>query len=115
MPPKGWLLLAAVCVGMMAAAQADDTAVWVMAAAGAFLAALPGRIRRREEPRQKSTWQGCALCFAAGAVMVPALALGQMNGRLVAGLMQGSASAWAFAAMAWLAALITARWRRKHP
>lgn len=108
--PKGWLLLAVVLVALMVmAGEADPAAVFVMTAAGAFLAALPERIRRRKEPRRRSAWQGCATCFAGGVAMVLAAGLAGMNGRVVIGLMQGSVSAWAFAALAWLAALVAAR------
>lgn len=114
--PKGWLLLAAAVVALMVmAGDANLPAAWAMTAAGGFLAALPGRIRRRKAPRQRSTWQGCLVCFGAGLVMVLALGLGQLEGRLAQGLMQGSASAWAFGVLAWLAALITGRIRREHP
>lgn len=114
--PKGWLLLAVAAVALMVmAGEADATAVWVMTGAGGLLASLPGRIRHRKAPRQKSTWQGCLLCFCAGLLMVLALGLAQQEGCLTLGLMQGSASAWAFGCLAWLTALITARWRRKHP
>lgn len=114
--PKGWLLLAAVTVALMVmVGEASLPAAWAMTAAGAFLAALPGRIRRRKAPRQRSAWQGCLVCFGAGLVMVLALGLGQLEGHLAQSLMQGSTGAWAFCAMAWLAALITVRIRRKHP
>ncbi|MBE5803594.1 MAG: hypothetical protein E7316_03680 [Clostridiales bacterium] len=113
--PKGWFLLALVVVTLMVmAAEAHPAAVWAMTAAGAFLAALPGRIRRRKEPRLRSTWQGCLVCFAAGLVMVLAAGLGRMNGRLLMGLMQGSVSAFAFGAAAWLAALIAARVKERR-
>lgn len=108
--PRGWLLLAVVIVALMVmAGDAQPVAVWVMTAVGAFLAALPGRIRHRQEPRLRSGWKGCLVCFAAGFLMVLGAGLGRMNGRLLAGLMQGSISAYAFGAAAWLAALITAR------
>lgn len=108
--PKGWFLLAVVVVALMVMAdEAHPLAVWVMTAAGAFLAALPGRIHRRKEPRLRSTWQGCLVCFCAGLIMVLAAGLGRMNGRLLIGLMQGSISAYAFGAVAWLSGLMVAR------
>lgn len=113
--PKGWLLLAVVMAALMVMAhEARAAAVWSMTAAGAFLVALPGRIRHRKEPRLRSSWQGCLTCFAAGLVMVLASGLGQMNGQLLVGLMQGSVSAWAFAGIAWLAALIAARVKERR-
>lgn len=114
--PKGWLLMAVVLVALMVMAdEANATALWVMAAVGSLLASLPERIRRRKEPRQRSTWQGCLLCFAAGLVMVLSAALGQVSGTLATGLMQGCTSAWVFACTAGAAACLAARWRRKHP
>lgn len=108
--PKGWFLLAVVVVALMVMAdEAHPLAVWGMTAAGAFLAALPGRIRRRKEPRLRSTWRGCLVCFGTGLVMVLAAGLGRMNGRLLTGLMQGNISAYAFGAVAWLAGLMAAR------
>lgn len=107
---RGWFLLAVLIVALMVmAGDAHPAAVWAMTAAGAFLAALPERIRRRKEPRLRSGWKGCVMCFAAGFLMVMAAGLGRMNGRLLAGLMQGSVSAYVFGAVAWLAGLIAAR------
>lgn len=107
---RGWLLMAVVMVALMVmAGEAEPLAVWVMTAPGAFLAALPGRIRRRKEPRLRSGWKGCLVCFVAGLIMVLAAGLGRVNGRLLAGLMQGSVSAWAFGAAAWLTGLVVVR------
>lgn len=108
--PRGWLLLAiAIVAKMIMGTSANTTALWLMSAVGGFLAALPGRIRRRKQPRQHSTWQGCAACFAAGLVMVLAAGLGHVEQDLAAGVMQGVVSAWAFGACAWAAAWATAR------
>lgn len=108
--PKGWFLLSIIIVALMVmAGEAHPAAVWAMTATGAFLAALPERIRRRKEPRLRSGWKGCLAGFAAGFLMVLAAGLGRMNEHLLAGLMQGSVSAYAFGAAAWLAGLITAR------
>jgi len=113
--PRGWLLLATTVAALMVmAGEANALAVWSMTAVGAFLAALPGRIRHRKEPRLRSTWQGCVACFAAGFVMVLAAGLAHMNGRLMTGLMEGSASAYAFGALAWLAALVASRIKERR-
>ena len=113
--PRGRLLLAMTMVALMVmAGDASSPAAWGMTAVGAFLAALPGRIRRRKEPRLRSTWQGCLLCFAAGFVMVLAAGLGHMNGRLMTGLMEGSVSAYAFGTLAWLAAVAAARLKERR-
>lgn len=88
--------------------------LFAMTIVGAFLAALPERIRRRKEPRLRSAWQGCLTCFGAGFIMVLASGLARMNGQLVLGLVQGSASAYVFAAMAWLVALVAARIKERR-
>ncbi|MBQ7844724.1 MAG: hypothetical protein IJ392_01085 [Clostridia bacterium] len=88
--------------------------LFAMTVVGAFLAALPERIRRRKEPRLRSTWQGCLVCFGAGLVMVLAAGLARMNGQLLLGLMQGSASVYVFAAVAWLAGLVAARIKERR-
>lgn len=88
--------------------------LYAMTVVGAFLAALPERIRRRKEPRLRSTWQGCLVCFGAGGIMVLAAGLARMNGQLLLGLLQGSASAYVFAAVAWIAALVAARIKERR-
>lgn len=114
-PPRGGLLLAVVIAALMVMAdEAHPLAVFAMTIAGAFLAALPERIRRRKEPRLRSTWQGCLVCFVSAAVMVLAAGLARMNGGLITGLMQGSVSAYAFGALAWIAALIAARVKERR-
>ena len=94
---------------MVMAGEVHPLAVFAMMALGAFLAAMPERIRRRREPRLRSTWQGCVVCFGAGMAMVLAAGLARMNGGLLTGLMQGSVSAYAFGGLAWLAAAVAAR------
>lgn len=93
---------------MIASAEADPLAVFAATALGAFLAALPERIRHRKEPHLRSGWKGCLICFIAGLFMTLALGLAQVD-QLAAGLMQGSVSAWVFGLIAWLAALGTSR------
>lgn len=109
------MLLAIALVALMVmAGEAEPLAVFALTAAGAFLAALPERIRRRKEPRLHSGWRGCLVCFASAAAMVLAAGLAQMNGHLAIGLMQGSVSAYAFAGVAWLAALAAARIKERR-
>ena len=111
---RGWLLAAMVMAALMVmAGDANPWAVWSMTAAGAFLAALPGRIRRRKEPRLRSSWRGCLVCFAAGFAMVLSGGLADVNGRIISGLMAGSVGAYAFAALAWLAAFAAARLKER--
>ena len=109
------MLLAIALVALMVmAGEADPLAVFAMTAAGAFLAALPERIRRRKEPHLRSSWRGCLVCFFSAAAMVLAAGLARMNGRLAVGLMQGSVSAFAFAGVAWLAAAAAARIKERR-
>lgn len=127
-PASSWLLAVALASAMTAAGRLDllaaytlagsrfQGAVLVMLPVGAFLAALPGRLRRRGQPRPRSTWRGCAVCSAGGMAAMLAAGLAQMeDGLTLTGLAQGSVSAWAFAAVMWLAALcaarLKARWR----
>ena len=89
----------------------------MMLPVGAFLAALPGRLRRHGRLCLRSTWQGCAVCFAGGVLAMLAAGLAEMgDGLSLTGLAQGNVSAWAFAVAAWTAALCVARlkagWRR---
>lgn len=79
-------------------------------AAGAFLVALPGRIRHRREMHGRPGLRGCAFAFAGGAVLMLGVRLAGMDDTMaLAGAMQGSLSALAFAATAWLAAFAAAR------
>ncbi len=75
--------------------------------AGAFLASVPGRFRKKGE-RLPLTWQRCLLSFLCGAAMVLAYRLAD-GGRVLSALMEGSAGAYAFAGAAVAAGFITAR------
>lgn len=77
---------------------------------GAFLGALPRRIRMRHAVRPRPAWQRCVTAFAGGLLMMLAVRIGSLDDlQLAAGVMQGSVGALAFAAAAWLAACLTAR------
>lgn len=90
--------------------SASALAFAVMIVPGAFLAALPERIRHRREPRRMSTWQGCLLMLVAGvALMLGAGMAGAGEVRAVAGAMQGGIGALAFVICAWLTAFVAAR------
>ncbi len=81
-----------------------------MAVIGAFLASIPGRIRRKKEARPKLSVSRCVVAFASGIGLMLGLALaGSGDIRLICGVMQGGLGALAFAACAWLTGLITAR------
>lgn len=80
------------------------------AAGGALMASVPGRIRRRHEKLRRPDWRRCLIAFGGGAVMLPALRLAGMDSfGSWQGVMQGGAGALAFAGLAWLAALVSAR------
>ena len=128
-PASPWLLPLALAAAMTAAGRLDLLAAYtlagnrfqgallVMLPVGAFLSSLPGRLRRHGRPRLRSTWQGCAVCFAGGVFLILAAGLAEMgDGLVLTGLAQGNVSAWAFAAIVWAAALcaarLKARWRR---
>ena len=128
-PASPWLLPLALAAAMTAAGRLDLLAAYalagnrfqgallVMLPVGAFLSSLPGRLRRQGRPRLRSTWQGCAVCFAGGVFLMLAAGLAEMgDGLALTGLAQGNVSAWAFAAIVWAAALcaarLKARWRR---
>lgn len=76
--------------------------------AGAFIGALPGRLRRRAAPAWRTTWQNCLKAFLCGAAM--ALALGMAgSGAVIPALMTGSAGAYAFCGTALAAGFVTLR------
>lgn len=81
-------------------------ALFGAAALGAFLAALPGRLRRRGERPEKPRWTRCVTALACGLVMTASLGLAG-SGRILLSLAEGSTGAMAFAAAAWLTGLIT--------
>lgn len=77
---------------------------------GAAIASLPGRLRRRRGPRQRSTSKGCILAFAGGLGMMLALSLAGLGSlEWLTGAMQGGLGALAFAGTAWLTAFPAAR------
>ncbi len=75
---------------------------------GAFLGALPGRLRKGRKPHQQTTWLRCLRAFLCGGGM--ALAIGVAgDGRIIPALLTGSVGAYAFCAMALLTGFITVR------
>ena len=80
---------------------------------GAFLAALPGRLRRGRSTLPRSTWQRCLLAFGGGLLLT--LGAGMAGGgRILPALAEGSTGAYAFVAAAWLTGFITARIRGRR-
>lgn len=108
-----WLAVygqAGAVTGREAAAAPFQTAMAVMLIPGAFLAALPGRLRRRGQPHRRSTCRGCLRCFVGGVILMLSAGLAGMgDGLLMAGLAQGNLSAYAFAACAWIVGLAVLR------
>lgn len=75
---------------------------------GAFIGALPGRLRRGKRPVQATTWQRCLRAFLCGIAMALALGLAG-DGRVIPALMTGSAGAYAFCGAALVTGFITVR------
>lgn len=75
---------------------------------GAFIGALPGRLRRGSKSAQATTWQRCLRAFLCGIAMVLAIGLAG-DGRIIPALLTGSAGAYAFCGMALLTGFITVR------
>ena len=82
-------------------------ALYAAAAVGAFLAALPGLIRRRRERPLRTTWQRYLLAFLCGAAML--LSVGMAGGSILPALMEGSVGAYAFVGTAWAAGFTVLR------
>lgn len=76
--------------------------------AGAFLAALPGRLRKGRRMPGKPALSRCIRALIAGAAMALGLHMAG-GGRILPALMEGSAGAYAFAGTAWLTGLLTVR------
>lgn len=115
---RGFWLAAAMAAGLVLLGAADDLSLFRMdrrmialgggLTLGAFLAALPGRLRKGRAHRQSTTWQRCLRAFLCGVGMALALRFAG-DGRILPALMTGSAGAWGFAAAALLAGLMTVR------
>lgn len=108
-----WLAVygqAGAATGREIATAPFQTAMAVMLIPGAFLAALPERLRRRGQPHRRSTSLGCVKSFVGGVILILSAGLAGMgDGLLMTGLTQGSVSALAFAACAWVAGLAVSR------
>lgn len=86
-----------------------------MAAVGSFLAALPGRIRRGRQGRDRSDGRHCLAAFIGGVLgMLGLLTMGSAGLPLLSGVLQGSAGSLGMLVCAWtmafLAARLTGRW-----
>ena len=97
-------------VDWLGAHQGQRTALIAAAAvaAGAFLASLPGMLRRRGAKSARRPRKRLLICFLAGLAM--ALSCGMAGtGRILPALLEGSTGAYAFFGMAAVAAFVTAR------
>ncbi len=108
--------LAGRLIGRPAPGAGYPAALAVMLAVGAFLCALPGRLRRRGEPPMRSTPRSCLIALLCGFVMTLASGLARGDsGAMLLGVMQGNLSAWVFfgcmAAAGFAVSRLTGRWR----
>ena len=69
-------------------------AMAVMIIPGAFLAALPSRLRNKGEKGDKPTGRSLLMAFIGGALLV--LGLGVAGGGMAAGMLFGGVGAWVF-------------------
>lgn len=103
---RGFWLAAVIAAGLvlmgftdcLAAFRFDRRAVAFAGAvtAGAFLGALPARLRKGAKSAQATTWQRCLRAFLGGCGLSLAVALAG-EGRLFSAFLTGSAGAWGFA------------------
>lgn len=86
-------------------------ALVIMTVPGAFLAALPGRLRHRGQKREPVRWQRCAAAFCGG--LATSLGCGLAGGGLLLMLLTGPAvgslGGWAFLGVTALAGFAAAR------
>lgn len=75
---------------------------------GAFLGALPGRLRKGAKSAQGTTWQRCLRGFLCGAGMALAFALAG-DAPVLSAFLTGSAGAWGFALCVLLGGFATVR------
>lgn len=76
--------------------------------AGAFLGALPGRLRRGAKSAQRTSLQRCLRALLCGMAMTLALGLAG-DGRILPALLTGSAGAYGFCLAALVTGFITTR------
>lgn len=115
---RGFWLAAAMAAGLVLLGAADalgpyrlDRRLLAFAGAvtvGAFLGALPGRLRRGRKPDQQTSWRRCLRAFFCGVALALAFGLAG-DGRILPALMTGSAGAYAFGAAALGTGFITLR------
>ncbi len=79
---------------------------------GAFFASLPARLRHREKKGERPSLKRCIFSLAGGFLLTVGMSMA--GGNVLSGLFQGSASAWAFLAAAWMIAFLTLRLGRRR-
>lgn len=85
-------------------------AMAVMIIPGAFLAALPLRLKHPEKEPHKPTGRSLLLAFIGGVLLV--LGLGVAGGGMAAGLLFSGVGAWIFLLAAWVVGFFLIRWGR---
>lgn len=109
---RGFWLAAAMAAGLVLLGPVDSLAPFQLGrkalafagavTVGAFLGALPGRLRKGAKSSQRTSWQRCLRALLCGMAMTLSFGLAS-DGRILPGLMTGSAGAFGFC----LAALTT--------
>ena len=117
---RGFWLAAALAASLVLMALPDCTAVFRLdrravafagaVTAGAFLGALPGRLKKSARSAQQTTWRRCLQSFLCGLGLALSFALGG-SGRMLPAFLTGSAGAWGFGLTALAAGFATTRIR----
>ena len=115
---RGFWLAAAIAAGLVLMGFTDCLAAFRLerravafcgsVTVGAFLGALPARLRKGARSSQATTWRRCLRAFLAGAGLSLAFALAG-DGRVLSMFLTGSAGAWGFALMALAGGFTTVR------
>ncbi len=115
---RGFWLAAAMAAGLVLMGMADSLAPFHLArrplafagavTVGAFLGALPARLRKGGKSAQATTWQRCLRGFLCGLAMALAIGLAG-DGRVIPALLTGSSGAYAFCLAALVTGFITVR------
>lgn len=115
---RGFWLAAAIAAGLVLMGFTDGLAAFRLerravafcgaVTVGAFLGALPGRLRKGAKPAQATTWRRCLRAFLGGCGLSLGLALAG-EGSVFSAFLTGSAGAWGFALMALVGGFATVR------
>ena len=115
---RGFWLAAALAAGLVLMGFTDSLAAFRLerravafagaVAVGAFLGALPGRLKRSAVSAQHTIWQRCLRAFLSGAGLALAFSLAG-DGRVLSAFLTGSAGAWGFGLAALAGGFATVR------